>query len=90
LSPLYYLANTWLKKPTLLIEDNKILIWNIFGKVHEVSNTSDYKLVLSNEYFAFRIDGQNDIMVDKGWFKKVQLEKLIQTLRSLGFKEVIE
>ena len=90
LSPVYYLAHTWLKKPTLLIQENKILVRNIFGKVNEVPNTNDYKLVLSNDYFAFRIDGKNDIMVDKGWFKKDQLEKLIQTLRSLDFKAVIE
>jgi hypothetical protein len=90
LSPVIYLAHTWVKKPTLVIEGKKILVRNLFGKVNEVSNTSEYKLVLSNDFFAFRMDGKNDIMVDKGWFKKKTLERLIQTLRSLGFKEVIE
>ena len=90
LSPVIYLAHTWLKKPTLVIEGNKILVRNLFGKVNEVSNTREYKLVLGNDFLAFRMDGQNDILVDKHWFKKGQLEKLIQSLRSLGFKEVIE
>jgi hypothetical protein len=90
LAPVIYLAYTWIKKPTLVINGKKIIVRNLFGKVNEVSDTSEYKLVLSNDFFAFRMDGKNDIMVDKGWFKKETLERLIQTLRSLGFKEVIE
>ena len=90
LSPVIYMAHIWLNKPTLIIEGKKILVRNYFGRVYEVSDTSDYKLVLSNDFFAFRMDGQNDIMVNKGWFKREKLEKLILNLRSLGFKEVIE
>ena len=90
LSPVIFLLYNGLYKPALIVKENAIHFNAIFGKSWRVNNISEYTLVLSNEFLAFRKSGQNDVMVDKKWFKTKQWQDLIIYLKSLAFQGVIE
>jgi len=90
ISTLLFIIYIGLSRPAIIVSDHKILINTFFGKTREVDDLSNYKLVLSNDFLAFRRSGQNDIMIDKGWYKNKQWQDLVIFLKSLSFQEVIE
>ena len=93
LIPIYINVKYWWKvihTPKLSLKNNIITICNDFGKIYIVNPIDKYSLVISNDYLGFREKGEQDIMVDRKYFKDYEWHDLIKTLKQLPFIELIQ
>jgi len=74
-----------LKKPSIEIKENKIIVQTKFGNFVDVKPFESYEVVYSNEFFAFRKDSQNDITVELGHIRKTDFPDLKGELSKLPF-----
>ena len=90
LTPVAHIIQVAFFKPALIINNDQIQITTVFGKRKKIENIHDYKLVISRDFLAFRKEGQNDIMVDRGWFDEKRWKDVQVRLRTLNFNGIIE
>jgi len=53
------------KYPIVKIQNNTIITQSIFGKPVLIDDLIKYKLIISNDFIAFRFENKNDIMIDQ-------------------------
>jgi len=74
-----------MKRPALEIETDRIIVQTKFGKFKEVRPISEYKVIYSTDFFAFRRGKENDISVDKHFISKKDFIPLQEKLKSMPF-----
>ena len=93
LLPIFLNIKYWWKvihTPVLSLKNNIITTCNDFGKINVVKPIESYSLVISIDYLGFRKEGEQDIMVDKKYFNEYEWFELVETLKKLPFKELIQ
>jgi len=82
LSKVLYLRVT---KPSVQILNDKVVVQSKLGKFIEVSPFADYRLIFSEDFFAFRKGKENDITVELEHIKKNEFQELKAHLTKLPF-----
>lgn len=86
----YYFVYFSMKHPVVVISDSEIIVRSYFLEVSTVDNLQQYHLVVSNDFLAFRKQGEQDIMVDRANFSNNKWKNFVKDLKSLKFAGVIE
>jgi len=77
------------KYPILKIDKNTITTRSLFGKPVVIDDLTQYKLVVSKDFLAFRHNNENDVMLDQENFNKYQYSEVLDYLKALPFNEII-
>ncbi|MDH5426374.1 MAG: hypothetical protein OEY29_15405 [Gammaproteobacteria bacterium] len=77
-------------KPTVIINKNHLVISNILGKETNIAPITEYSLINSNDYFGFRKGDNQDIILNRNFFNQEEAATIINALKELSFKQVIE
>lgn len=85
-----YLYFKRISQPILKIQDSKITLTTKFFKTKVINDLKQSKLVISNDFVAFREPGKQDISLSKDDFTKNTWVSLLTDLESLAFKEVVK
>lgn len=85
-----YLHFKRISQPILKIQDSKIILTTKFFKTKVINDFKQSKLVISNDFVAFRESGKQDISLSKDDFPKSTWASLLTDLESLSFKEIVK
>ena len=79
-----------LKYPVIKINGNTITLRNKIGFKVVINDLTKYKLVISNDYVAFRYKKENDIMLNQESLNEYQNSEVLSYLKQLPFNEIIK
>ena len=85
-----YLHIKRIRNPILIIQDSKITLTTKFFKTKVINDLKQSKLIISNDFIAFRESEKQDISVSKDDFPKNTWATLITDLQTLPFKGVVK
>lgn len=74
-------------RPIVEVADDRVAVRGVLRPRRELKDLQNYKLVVSNDYVAFRPSGEQDITINQGDFSKRKWQQLIEDLRSLAITE---
>ena len=85
-----YLHIKRISRPILIIQDSKITLTTKFFKTKVINDLKQSKLIISNDFIAFRESEKQDISVSKDDFPKNTWATLLTDLETLPFKGVVK
>ena len=77
-------------KPTIAINNESLVISDMLGRESLITPINEYSLINSNEYFGFRKETNQDLILNRNIFNQEEAATIINSLKSLPFKEIIE
>ncbi|MES1944686.1 hypothetical protein PC39_11242 [Salinisphaera sp. PC39] len=76
-----------ISRPIIEVAGDRVAVRGLLRPQRELDDLENYKLVISNDYLAFRPSDGQDITIDRGDFSKRKWQELIKDLRSLPITE---
>lgn len=86
---MYCLAVFRVRHPVVSVDGNTIRVRGLFFRTRSINDLREYKLVVSEDFIAFRKASEKDVMINKTDFSSPRWDILKNDLKSLPFADII-